>query len=372
MYFDGSLNINGASAGILFISPDKDKLRYVLRILFPASNNVAEYEACLHDIRLAVKLGVKRLYVHGDSALVINQLNKEWDTTHEKMDLYCKEIRKWESNFYGIEYIHMVRDRNQAADALSKIGSSRAQIPQGVFVQDIHTPSVGTDLVDKSLDETMLVDDTPPTTSSHDWRIPFIKYLLNGSGFQDKMENKRLIRRSKNYILVNGKLMRKNASSEVLLKCISQDDGIKLLEDIHAGSCGNHAASRTLVRKVFRAGFYWPTAVADAEKLIRHCEGCQFFAKLTHVPAHEIQTILSSWPFAYWGLDMIGPFKPAPGNFKFVFALIDKFSKWIEYMPLVKATSEKAVEFLNQIIHRFGVPNSIITDLGTQFTGTTF
>jgi len=52
--------------------------------------------------------------------------------------------------------------------------------------------------------------------------------------------------------------------------------------------------------------------------------------------------------------------------------LIDKFSKWIEYMPLVKATSEKAVEFLNQIIHRFWIPNSIITDLVTQFTGTTF
>jgi len=121
MFFDGSLNINGASAGILFISPNKDKLRYVLRILFPASNNVAEYEACLHGIRLAVEPGVKRLYVYGDSALVINQLNKKWDTTHEKMDLYCKEIRRWESNFYGIEYIHVVRDKNQAVDALSKI-----------------------------------------------------------------------------------------------------------------------------------------------------------------------------------------------------------------------------------------------------------
>ena len=72
------------------------------------------------------------------------------------------------------------------------------------------------------------------------------------------------------------------------------------------------------------------------------------------------------------GASMIGPFKLAPGNFKFVFVLIDKFSKWIEYMPLVKATFEKAVEFLNQIIHRFGIPNSIITDLGTQFTSTTF
>jgi len=123
----------------------------------------------------------------------------------------------------------VVRDRNQAAHALSKIGSSRAQIPQGVFVQDIHTPSVGTDLVDKPPDEAMLIDDTTPTTSSHDWRTPFIKYLSDGSGFQDKTENERLIRRSKNYILDDGKLMRKNASSEVLLECISQDDGVKLL-----------------------------------------------------------------------------------------------------------------------------------------------
>jgi len=116
--------------------------------------------------------------------------------------------------------------------------------------------------------------------------------------------------------------MRKNASSEVLLKCITQDDGIKLLDNIHVGSCGNHAASRTLVGKAFRAGFYSPTTVADAEKLVRHCEGCQFFAKRIHVPPHEIQTIPSSWSFACWVLNMIGPFKPAPGNFKFVFVLI--------------------------------------------------
>ena len=144
-----------------------------------------------------MELGVKRLYIYGDSALVINQLNKEWDTTHEKMDLYCNEIRRWESNFYGIGYIHVVRDRNQAADALSKIGSSWAQIPQGVFVQDIRTPSVGTDLVDKPPSETLLVGDATPTTSGHDWRTPFVKYLSDGLGFQDKTENERLIRRSK-------------------------------------------------------------------------------------------------------------------------------------------------------------------------------
>ena len=110
------------------------------------------------------------------------------------MDLYCKEIRKWEANFYGIEYIHVVRDKNQAADALSKIGSSRAQISQGVFVQDIDKPSVGGDLVNKPNSEALLVQDTTPITSSDDWRTPFIKYLLDGSGFQDKTENERPIR----------------------------------------------------------------------------------------------------------------------------------------------------------------------------------
>jgi hypothetical protein len=94
--------------------------------------------------------------------------------------------------------------------------------------------------------------------------------------------------------VVKGKLWRKNAKAEVLMKCIKQEDSIKLLEEIHSGTCGNHAASRTLVGKVFRAGFYWPSAVADAEKLVRHCANCQFFSKRIHVSAHEIQTIPAS------------------------------------------------------------------------------
>ena len=109
------------------------------------------------------------------------------------MDLYYKEIRRWEVNFYGIEYIHVVQDKNQAVDALSKIGSSRGQISQGIFVQDIETPSVGTDLVDKPNNETQLVQDATPTTSSNDWGTSFIKYLLDGLGFEDKKENERLI-----------------------------------------------------------------------------------------------------------------------------------------------------------------------------------
>jgi hypothetical protein len=66
---------------------------------------------------------------------------------------------------------------------------------------------------------------------------------------------------------------------------------------------------------------------------------------------------------------MIGPFKPALGGYRWVYVIIDKFFKWIEYKPLVSGTAKKAAELLNKIIHRFSLPNSIITDLGSTFTG---
>jgi ribonuclease HI len=72
MYFDGSLNIDGVGAGVYFISPSGDRLSYFLHIHFKASNNAAEYEAALHGLRIAVELGIKRLMVFSDSALVIN------------------------------------------------------------------------------------------------------------------------------------------------------------------------------------------------------------------------------------------------------------------------------------------------------------
>ena len=112
MYFDDALNNNGAGAGILFITLTKDKLLYVLRIHFPVSNNAAEYEACLHGLCIAIELGIKHLMVYGDSTLVINQVNKDWSCSSEKIDAYCAEIRKLKGKFYGIEYHHVVRDQN--------------------------------------------------------------------------------------------------------------------------------------------------------------------------------------------------------------------------------------------------------------------
>jgi transposase InsO family protein len=76
--------------------------------------------------------------------------------------------------------------------------------------------------------------------------------------------------------------------------------------------------------------------------------------------------------FAVWGLDLVGPLKRTTGGFTHLLIAIDKFSKWIEVRPITSIRSEQATLFFTDIVHRFGVPNCIITDNGTQFTGKKF
>jgi hypothetical protein len=162
------------------------------------------------------------------------------------------------------------------------------------------------------------------------------------------------------------------ALSGVLLKCISREEGKEIIEEIHSGYCSNHAASRTLVGKTFRTTFYWPITLKDAEALVRQCKGCQMFARQAHVPAHELICIPPTWPFACWGLDQVGPLKKVKGGFEYIFVAIDKFTKWIEYKPLIKYSTVKAVEFIQDIVHHFGIPNRVITDLGSLFIAIEF
>jgi hypothetical protein len=96
--------------------------------------------------------------------------------------------------------------------------------------------------------------------------------------------------------------------------------------------------------------------VADATRFVRSCRGCQFYARQTHLPAQALQTIPITWPFAMWGLDLVGPLQMAPGGFSHLLVAIDKFSKWIEVRPLTSIRSEQAVAFFTNIIHRFGGP----------------
>jgi hypothetical protein len=100
---------------------------------------------------------------------------------------------------------------------------------------------------------------------------------------------------------------------------------------------------------------------------VKQYNGCQRFSKHRNTPAAALKTILLTWPFAVWGLDMVGPFKTAPGGLMHLLVVVDKFAKWIEAKPIEKLDGSSTIKFFNEIITRYGVPHSIITDNGTNF-----
>jgi hypothetical protein len=116
-----------------------------------------------------------------------------------------------------------------------------------------------------------------------DWRVTFINYIqehkLPPSLDPKSAEATCILRHSKGYVLVGDNLYKRGSASGILMKCVCTEEGREILYEIHEGMCGNHAASRTLVGKAFRSGFYWPTALADAEALLHRCTNCQFFNK---------------------------------------------------------------------------------------------
>jgi hypothetical protein len=128
-----------------------------------------------------------------------------------------------------------------------------------------------------------------------EWRQPFIDYIREQKVPTDKNLAEQLIRRAKSYVLVGDKLYRQGATSGVLMKFVSREEGKDILEEIHKGVYGNHASSRTLVCKASRRAFYWPTSLGDAEELVIRCQGCQYFAKQQHVPVYKLVTIPPTW-----------------------------------------------------------------------------
>jgi ribonuclease HI len=129
MYFDGSLMKTGMSAGLVFISPLRVRMHYVIRLHFAASNNIAEYEALVNGLHIAAELGIKCLDVRGDSQLIVDQVMKESSYHGPKMEAYCKIVRHLEDKFDGLKLNHSAHKYNEAMDELAKITSGQTVVP---------------------------------------------------------------------------------------------------------------------------------------------------------------------------------------------------------------------------------------------------
>src|SRR3954468_245626 len=194
------------------------------------------------------------------------------------MAAYRNAVLKMSARFEGLEFHHVSRENNQAADVLARIGAKRDAVPPNIFLERLFKPSVTWEgeLPDNSPDLAAQPDAeqsdiiggsaTEITSSAHvimaviaPWTEPFLAYLTRQELPEDQNEARCIVRRSKAYKVHEGELYKKSATG-VLQRCISKEAGRSLLAEIHAGLGGHHAATRSLVSKAFRTGFYWPTA----------------------------------------------------------------------------------------------------------------
>ncbi|KAK1631189.1 hypothetical protein QYE76_005504 [Lolium multiflorum] len=383
MNFDGSKRLEGAGAGVILVSPEGDKLKYVLRMTFPnASNNEAEYEALIHGMKMAKACGATRLKIFGDSQLVAQQVMNQCDAVNESMIAYKEVYNELEKLFDGCEVNHISRLSNDEADVLANIGSQCLAIPPGVFWEEISERSTKPAKIKKEKKEksSSTTNDTVEEEEEQElvmmvqtpWMQAYISYILRKTIPDDPVEARRIIRRSKAFTVVKGELYKRSISG-VLQRCVTPEEGRIILKDVHEGICGHHASSRAIAAKVFRAGFYWLTAIEDAKEIVRTCDACQRFAAKPHSPAAELMPIPLSWPFAQWGLDMVGKLhKASPGGYEYMLVAVDKFTKWIEAKPINSPDGASAIKFVKSIVFRFGVPHSIVTDNGSNFTSKEF
>jgi ribonuclease HI len=233
MYFDGSKRIQGAGAGVVLISPQGNKLKYVLRMSFPqASNNEAEYEALLHGMKMAKACGATRLKIFRDSNLVVQQVMNRCDTINDNMMAYKNLYHYLEGIFDGCEVSHVSRNNNEEADTLANIGSQCLPVPSRVFWEEIVERSIksvksSTTAVSSGADakndestpepeEVMMIEEA--------WKQPYLTYMINKKLPEDAVEAKRITRRSKAFVVLQGKLYKKSITS-VLQRCVTPQEG---------------------------------------------------------------------------------------------------------------------------------------------------
>uniref|UniRef100_A0A2N9GX46 Uncharacterized protein n=1 Tax=Fagus sylvatica TaxID=28930 RepID=A0A2N9GX46_FAGSY len=364
LFVDGASNMKGAGAGAVLVSPEGLVLEQAVRLGFLASNNKAEYEALLIGLRTAIRLGANQLQVFYDSQLVVNHISGEYLARDERMLSYLSIAKSLLSKFDSVQVEQIRREYNSHADILAKLATVLdSDLHRIVTVEVLSAPSTLIDSVDRVCG----------TCTEASWMDPLIAYLRDDCLPKDPKTANAIKRKASRYWLSKEGNLYKWSFSGPYLLCVHPNLVDDLLFEIYEGICGSHTGGRSLAHRAMSQGYWWPYMQSDVVRYVRKCDKCQRFAPKIHQPARELNPLSSPWPFAQWGLDIVGPLPRAPGNKKFLIVATDYFTKWIEAEPLSHIREVDTKRFLwKSIITRFGIPWAIISDNGTQFEGKLF
>ncbi|GJU96122.1 reverse transcriptase domain-containing protein [Tanacetum coccineum] len=160
-------------------------------------------------------------------------------------------------------------------------------------------------------------------------------------------------------------------ADQIIRRCVHGHEALEILKACHEGPTGGHHSANLTARKVFDAGFFWPTIYRDAHSMIKSCDTCQRQGKISQrdeMPQNAIQVCEI---FDIWGIDFMGPFPSSKGN-KYILVAVDYLSKWVKAKALPTNDARVVVKFLKSLFARFGTPRAIISDRGTHFCNDQF
>jgi hypothetical protein len=311
----------------------------------------------LTGLRIAKELGATTLRVQSDSQLIVGQVNGEYEVKEERMAKYLNFVKKIIHVFDKVILIQVPREQNTEAGALAKLASSEETTNQQIEVQ--YSPS-------------HMQREMSPIDVSNSWMTPITECLEEGTLPTDPVEARKLKVCSARFVLIHGVLYKRGFSFPYL-HCLDKPEAEYVMREVHEGICGNHSRARSLVHKLVRAGYYWPTMQKDATSYTRVCDKCQRFGNLIHSPPETLTPMTAPWPFAQWGLDIMGPLPVGRRQLKFLVVGIDYFTKWVEAEPLATITENNVRGFVwKAIICSFGIPRAFIFDNGRQFNNSPF
>ncbi|GKB16919.1 reverse transcriptase domain-containing protein [Tanacetum coccineum] len=234
LYIDRASSPYGAAAGLMLIDPAGKEYTYALCFEFETTNNEAEYEALLAGLRIAQEMEI------------------------------TKKVKTALKGFEGYTVEHVRRNQNKKADALSKLASMTFEhLTKEVLVEV---------LAKRSIEEKEVLK--VEIEEKRSWMSPIQEYLLSGLLPEDTKEARKIRIQVPQYKLIRGNLYKRSFFTP-WLRSIALLQTNKIIKEIHEGSCGFNAEPRSMVVRITKQGYYWPSMHKEAAKAIQDCNKCK-------------------------------------------------------------------------------------------------
>ncbi|GJS32590.1 reverse transcriptase domain-containing protein [Tanacetum coccineum] len=141
----------------------------------------------------------------------------------------------------------------------------------------------------------------------------------------------------------------KTCADQIIRRCVDGKEALKILEACHSGPTGGHYGANFTAKKIFDAGFYWPTIYKDAYELIKSCDACQRQGKISQRDEMPQNVIQVCEIFDLWGIDFMGPFPSSRGN-KYILVAVDYLSKWVEAKALPTNDARLCLNMVSHVL----------------------